>query len=151
MKRLLYSVVFLFTLLLLSQHTYADVPINPNKGLIQKIDLCIILGNCTPTPSPIPSPTPTPTVTPTNTPTITPITDTPAQISPTETTTPNITNLPSIASASPATQSVTPSPTPTKTTSTKEIVMIGVIGLLFLMIFIQAWPGFRRWLHEKTK
>jgi hypothetical protein len=147
MKRLLYSVVFLFILLLLCQKTYAD-------PLIQRINPCILFGTCptsTPTPSPIPSPTPTPTVTPTNTPTVTPIADTPAQISPTETTTPNITNLPSIASASPATQSVTPSPTPTKTTSTKEIVMIGVIGLLFLMIFIQAWPGFRRWLHEKTK
>src|SRR3989339_758451 len=88
---------------------------------------------------------------PTNTPTITPSpTDAPTSTpAPTETPfpTPSIELSPSTTPTAPP---ITPSPK-SSTPSTKEIIMLIVIGILVFGIFFQLWPKIKTWIHEKTK
>jgi len=119
-----------------------------------------------------PSSTPTPTIgifhfdpgvfelittsapTPTNTPTLTP---TPTTEEPTveptkETVEEEITTAVSPTSTTAATTNVSPTQKPKKTVvlSPKNLIYGGVVGLLVLIVLVQAWPAIKKFLHDKT-
>ncbi|OGK71875.1 hypothetical protein A2446_04015 [Candidatus Roizmanbacteria bacterium RIFOXYC2_FULL_38_9] len=138
-----FVLLLIFNFLSLRSYVYADIwdlkfPLlfptstpKPTSFFIKKIPPLFFLPTNTPTITPSPTDAPTSTPAPTETPFPTPS----IELSP---------------STTPTAPPITPSPK-SSTPSTKEIIMLIVIGILVFGIFFQLWPKIKTWIHEKTK
>lgn len=141
-KGLFVLILFLSLSFLTASQTYAFPLINPDLFKI-KIPSGIFTSP-TPTPAPTNTPIPEPTTAPSETPT--PVTPT-DEIVPTIST-PSGTTSPTSTTAA----NVSPTQKPKKTVvlSPKDLIYGGAVGLLVLIILVQAWPAIKKFLHDKT-
>lgn len=120
----------------------------PTTGIKWKVPPLKILPLSTSTPTPAPTNTPPPTGGPTNTPTQAPNapTETPA---PNPTATPKPTEKEEGATPVVATAGESTASEPAEGGRT-QLFMLIAIGLLGLIVLVQAWPKIKSWLHQKT-
>ena len=138
MKKLLTGILVIVVLLSLRSSTVYAWP-NIVIPTIRIPNFNLIIPTITRTPTPSPTVTPSPTEIPPPPPTDTPIQEAEVLGSQDE----------RIPTASP-TGIPTPTPQENKSTSQKDIIYGGIVGLLVLVILMQAWPRIKKFLHEKT-
>ncbi len=164
MKKIIIFLGLMVSLLVMSMRTAQAITV---YQIQPRISLTLLPTN-TPTPKPtikvgkiiplislIPIATSTPTITPAPTNTIAPVAT--LTLTPTKEETPTVEVTKTIkdmgATVEPTKESTQTTETPDQTSgkNTTSWFTIITIGLLGLIVVVQAWPKIRSWLHQKTQ